>query len=164
MVPMPPLDRAQFIPPPYARHMCLHLPAAVRYYRECSGAGLWPCDTLSLVGALHYVQGCGSHQIQFRGTGMAPTSLTLPEHHRVALLPSLHNRVSIAATDLARGSILLLAAAYQPRHLRKWGGACPAPSLTPLLASCVNNPQFAIQPQAIPRSRTTLSPTLTLLP
>ena len=42
LVPMPPPDTAQFIPPPYALHMCVHLPSAVHYYRACSGPAT-PC-------------------------------------------------------------------------------------------------------------------------
>ena len=124
---MPPPDTAQFIPPPYALHMCLHLPTGVHYYRACSGADMWPRNTLSLVGAVHCVQVFGSHQIQLCRTGMPPTSLILPEHHHVVLPPSLHNRVSIKATGLIRASLLVLAAAYQPRHLRKWVRGLPRP-------------------------------------
>ena len=56
LVPMPPPDTTQFIPPPYALHMCVHLPAGLHYYRACGGADTWPRNTLSLVGAVHYVQ------------------------------------------------------------------------------------------------------------
>ena len=122
---MPALDTAQFIPPPYALHMCLHLLAGVHYYRACSGANAWPRNTLSLVGGLHCVQVSGSHQIQFYRTSMLPTSFILPEHHHVVLLPSLHSRVSITATGFTRGILLVIAAAYQPRHLRKWARGLP---------------------------------------
>ena len=111
---MPAPDIAQFIPPPYALHMCLHLLVGVHYYRACSGADTWPYDTLSLVGAVHCVQVSGSHQIQFCRTGMPLASLMLPEHHHVVLPPSLHSRVSIKATGLTRASLLVLAATYQP--------------------------------------------------
>ena len=164
LVPMPAPDTAQFIPPPYTLHMCLHPPAGVHYYRACSGADTWPRDTMSLVGAVHCVQVSGSHQIQFCRTSMPPTSLILPEHHHVVLPPSLHNHVCITATGLTRTSLLVLAAAYQPRHPWKWVRGLPAPSLNRWLASCVNNLQFAIQSQAIPRSLTTLNPALTSLP
>ena len=99
--------------------MCLHLPAGVHYYRACSGADSWPRDTLSLVGAVHCVQVSESHQIQFCRKGMPPVSLSLPEHHHAVLPPSLHNRVSVTATGLTRASLLVLAATYQPRRLRK---------------------------------------------
>ena len=56
---------------------------------------------------------------------MPPVSLILPEHHHVVLPPSLHNRVSIAATGLTRASLLVLAATYQPLHLRKWVRGLP---------------------------------------
>ena len=56
---------------------------------------------------------------------MPPTSLILPEHHHVVLPPSLHKRVSIAATGLTRASVLVLAATYHPRHLRKWVRGLP---------------------------------------
>ena len=119
LAPTTPPDIALFIPPPYALHMCLHLPAGVQYYQACSLADTWPPDTSSVVGAVHYVQVSGSHQIQF-----CP-SLILPEHHHVVLLPSLHNLVSLTATGLTRASLLLLAAAYQPQHLRKWVRGLP---------------------------------------
>ena len=61
VVPVPAPGTAQFIPPPYALHMCLHLPAGVHYYRACSGTDSWPRDVLSLVGAVHCVQASGSH-------------------------------------------------------------------------------------------------------
>ena len=122
---MPPLDTAHFIPATYALHMCLHLLAGVHYYRACSGAYTWPRDTLSLVGAVHWVEVSGSHQMHFCRTGMPPTSLILPEHHHVVLPPSLHNRVSITATGLTRASLLVLAATYQPQHLRKWVRGLP---------------------------------------
>ena len=79
---------------------------------------------LSLVGAVHCVQVSGSHQIQFSRKGMPPASLILPEHHHVVLPPSLHNRVSIAATGLTRASVLVLAT-YHPRHLREWVRGLP---------------------------------------
>ena len=75
---MPPPDTALFIPAPYALHMCLHLPAWVHYYRACSGADMWPRDTLSLVGAVHCVQASGSHRIHFYCAGMPPTSPSYP--------------------------------------------------------------------------------------
>ena len=99
--------------------MCLHLRAGVHYYRACSGADSWPRDTLSLVGAAHCVQVFGSHQIQFCRKGMPPVSLILAEHHHVVLTPSLQHHVSIAATGLTRTSLLVLAATYQTKHLRK---------------------------------------------
>ena len=55
----------------------------------------------------------------------APTSLILPEHHHVVLLPSLHKHVSIAATGLTRASVLVLAATYHPRHLHIWVRVVP---------------------------------------
>ena len=122
---MPPPDTAHFIPPPYALHMGLHLPAGVHYYGACSGADTWPRDTLSLLGAVHCVKVSGSHQIQFCRTGMPPTSLILPEHHHVVLPPSLHNRVSVTTTGLTRASLLVMAATYQPRHLRTWVRGMP---------------------------------------
>ena len=99
--------------------MCLHLPAGVHYYRVCSGTDSWPCDVLSLVGAVHCMQVSGSHQIQFCRKGMPLTSLILPEHHHVVLPQSLHSSVSIAATGLTRAGVMALAATYHPRHLRK---------------------------------------------
>ena len=113
-MPVPAPGTAQFIPPPYALHMCLHLPAGVHYYRACSGTDSWPRDVLSLVGAVHCVRVSGSHQIQICHKGMPRTSLILPEHHHVVLPQSLHNRVSIAATGLTRASVLALAATYHP--------------------------------------------------
>ena len=99
----------------------VHAPAVrVTVLQACTRADLWPRDTLSPVGAVHCVQVSGSHQIQFCRKGMPPTSLILPEHHHVVLPPSLHNRVPIAATGLTRASVLVLAATYHPRHLRKW--------------------------------------------
>ena len=61
LVPMPAPSTARFVPPPYALHMCLHLPAGVHYYRVCSGTDSWPRAVLSLVGAVHCVQVSGSH-------------------------------------------------------------------------------------------------------
>ena len=63
---------------------------------------------------------------------MPPTSLILPEHHHIVLPPSLHNRVSITATGLTRASLLVLAAAYQPQHLRKWVRGLPRALLEPV--------------------------------
>ena len=100
------------------------LPAGVHYYWACSGTDSWPRDTLSLVGAVHCVQVSGSHQIQFCRKGMPPTSLILPEHHHVDPPPSMHNRVSIAATGLTRARVLVLAT-YHLRHLRKWVRGLP---------------------------------------
>ena len=125
LVPMPAPSTAQFIPPPYALEMCLHLPAGVHYYRVCSGTDSWPRDILSLVGAVHCVQVSGSHQIQLCRKGMPPTSLILPEHHHVVLPQSLHSRVSVTATGLTRASVLAIAATYHPRHLRKWVRGLP---------------------------------------
>ena len=125
LVPVPAPGTAQFVPPPYALHMCLHLPAGVHYYRVCSGTDSWPRDTLSLVGAVHCVQVSGSHQIQLCRKGMPPVSLILPEHHHVILPQSLHSRVSVTATGLTRASVLALAATYHPRHLRKWVRGLP---------------------------------------
>ena len=125
LVPMPAPGTAQFVPPPYALHMCLNLPAGVHYYRACSGTDSWPRGTLSLVGAVHCVQVSRSHQIQFCRKGMPPVSLILPEHHHVVLPPSLHNRVSIAATRVTCTSLPVLAATYHPRHLRKWVRGLP---------------------------------------
>ena len=76
-------------------------------------------------GAVHCVQVSGSHRIQLCRKGMPPVPLILPEHHHVVLPPSLHNRVSIVATGLTRASLLVLAATYQPRHLRKWVRGLP---------------------------------------
>ena len=125
LVLMPAPGTTQFVPPPYALYMCLHVPAGVHYYRVCSGTDSWPRDVLSLVGAVHCVQVCGSHYIQFCRTGMPPTSLILPEHHHVVLPQSLHSRVFVAATGLTRASVLALAATYHPRHLRKWVRGLP---------------------------------------
>ena len=86
----------------------LHLPAGVRCCRACNGADTWPRNIPLLVGAIHYLQASGSHQIQLCRTGMPPTSLILPEHHHVVLTPSLHNRVPITATALTRASLLVL--------------------------------------------------------
>ena len=149
---MPPQGTAQFITPPYALEMCLHLPLGVHYYRACSGADPWPRDVLSLVGAVHCVQVAGSHQLQLCRKGLPPTSFILPEHHHVVLPQSLHSRVSITATGLTRASVLAIAARYHHRHLRKWvrglprvlpaavdrkltrhstaAGSCPGPPLT----------------------------------
>ena len=102
--------------------MCLHLPAGVHYYRACGGADSWPRDTVSLVGAVHCVQVSGSQQIQFCRKGMPPVSLILPEHHHVVLRPSLHNRVSIAATGLTRTSLLVLPIAKDTSRPKKDGG------------------------------------------
>ena len=124
-MPVPAPGTAQFARPPYALHMCLHLPAWVHYYRACNRADSWPHDTLSLVGAVHCVQPSGFHQIQFCRKGMPPTSLILPERHHVVIPPSLHNRVSIAATGFTRASVLVLAATYHPCHLRKWVRGLP---------------------------------------
>ena len=117
---MPAPGTTQFVPPPYALHMCLHLPAGVHYYRVCSGADSWPRDILSLVGAVHCVQVCGSHQMQLCRKGMPPACLILPEHHHVVIPQSLHSRVSATATGLTRANVLALAATYHPRQLRKW--------------------------------------------
>ena len=111
VVPMPSPGTAQFIPPPYALHMCLHLPAGVHYYRAYSGTDSWHRDTLSLVGAVPCEQVSGSQQIQVCRKGMPPVSLILPEHHHAVLPPSLHNRVCIVASALTRASLLVLAAA-----------------------------------------------------
>ena len=125
LVPMPAPSAAQFIPPPYALEMCLHLPAGVHYYRVCSGTDSWPRDVMSLVGAVHCVQVSGSHQIQLCRKGRPPTSLILPEHHHVVLPQSLHSRVSVTATRLTRASVLAIATTYHPRHLRKWVWGLP---------------------------------------
>ena len=125
LVSMPARSAAQFIPPPYALEMCLHLPAGVHYYRVCSGTDSWPRDVLSLVDAVHCVQVSGSHQIQLCCKGMPPTSLILPEHHHVVLPQSLHSRVSVTATGLTRASVAAIAATYHPRHLRKWVRGLP---------------------------------------
>ena len=127
---MPAPNTAQFVPPPCALHMCLHLPARVHYYQACGEAESWPCDTMSLVGAVHCVQVSGSLQIQFYRKGMPPLSLIVPEQHHVVLPLPLHNRVSIAASGLTRASLLVLRATYQPRHLRKWipGLPCAPPA------------------------------------
>ena len=152
LVPVPAPGTAQFITPPYALEMCLHLPVGVHYYRACSGADPWPRDVLSLVGAVHCVQVAGSHQLQLCRKGLPPTSFILPEHHHVVLPQSLHSRVSITATGLTRASVLAIAATYHHRHLRKWvrglpralpaavdrkltqhstaAGSCPGPPLT----------------------------------
>ena len=122
---MPAPGTAQFVPPPYALHMCLHLPAGVHYYRVCNGVDSWPRDILSLVGAVHCVQVSGSHQRQLCRKGMPPASLILPEHHHVVLPQSLHSRVSVTATGLTRASVLALAATYHPRHLHKWVRGLP---------------------------------------
>ena len=125
LVPVPAPGTAQFIPPPYALEMCLHLPVGVHYYRACSGADPWPRDVLSLVGAVHCVQVAGSHQLQLCRKGLPPTSFILPEHHHVVLPQSLHSRVSITATGLTRASVLAIAATYHHRHLRKWVRGLP---------------------------------------
>ena len=125
LLPMPAPGTAQFVPPPKALHMCLHLPVGVHYYQVCSGTDSWPHDILSLVGAVHCVQVSGSHQIQLCRKGMPPVSLILPEHHHVILPQSLHSRVSVTATGLTRASVLALAATYHPRHLRKWVRGLP---------------------------------------
>ena len=42
------------------------------------------------------------------------------------ILPeSLHSRVFVTATGLTRASVLAIAAAYHPRHLRKWVRGLP---------------------------------------
>ena len=149
---MPAPSAAQFVPPPYALQMCLHVPAGVHYYPVCSVTDSWPRDVLLLVGAVHYVQVSGSHQIQLCRKGMPPTSLILPEHRHGVLPLSLHNRLSVTATGLTRASVLAIAARYHPRHLCKWvrglphalpvavvrkltrhpatAGPCPAPTLS----------------------------------
>ena len=137
---MPAPGTAEFIPPPYALHMCLQLPAGVHYYRACSGTESWPRDILSLMGAVHCVQMFGSHQIRFCRKGMPPTSLILPEHHHVVLPESLHNRVSIAATGLTRASVLVLAATYHPRHLRKWVRGLPRALLAAVACKLSQHP------------------------
>ena len=123
-MPMPAPGTAHFVPPPYALHMCLHLPAGILYYQVCSGTESWPRDVLSLVGAVHCVQVSGSHQIQFCRKGM-PTSLIVPEHRHDVLPQSLHSRVSVAATGLTRARVLPMAATYHPRHLRQWVRSLP---------------------------------------
>ena len=130
LVPVPASGTAQFITPPYALEMCLHLPVGVHYYRACSGADPWPRNVLSLVGAVHCVQVTGSHQLQLCRKGLPPTSFILPEHHHVVLPQSLHSRVSITATGLTRASVLAMAATYHHRHLRKWvrGLPCALPA------------------------------------
>ena len=130
LVPVPASGTAQFITPPYALEMCLHLPVGVHYYRACSGADPWPRNVLSLVGAVHCVQVTGSHQLQLCRKGLPPTSFILPEHHHVVLPQSLHSRVSITATGLTRASVLAIAATYHHRHLRKWvrGLPCALPA------------------------------------
>ena len=127
---MPAPGTAQFITPPYALEMCLHLLVGVHYYRACSGADPWPRDVLSLVGAVHCVQVAGSHQLQLCRKGLPPTSFILPEHHHVVLPQSLHSRISITATGLTRASVLAIAATYHHRHLRKWvrGLPCALPA------------------------------------
>ena len=125
LVPVPAPGTAQFIPPPYALEMCLHLPVGVHYYRACSGADPWPRAVLSLVGAVHCVQVAGSHQLQLCRKGLPPTSFILPEHHHVVLPQSLHSRVSVTATGLTRASLLAIAATYHHRHLRKWVRGLP---------------------------------------
>ena len=125
LVPMLAPSTAQFIPPPYALEMCLHLPVGVHYYRVCSGADSWPRDVLSLVGAVHCVQVAGSHQLQLCRKGLPPTSFILPEHHHVILPQPPHSRVSVTATGLTRASVLAIAATYHPRHLRKWVRGLP---------------------------------------
>ena len=140
--------------------MCLHLPAGVHYYRACSGADTWPRDTLSLVGAVHCVQVSGSHQIQFCRTGMPPTSLILPEHHHAVLPPSLQNRVSVTATGLTRASLLVLAATYQPRHLRKWVRGLPR-ALPAAVTRKLHQQPPTNWPSTVPRFLTTLHPALT---
>ena len=130
LVPVPAPGTAQFITPPYALEMCLHLPVGVHYYRACSGADPWPRNVPSLVGAVHCVQVTGSHQLQLCRKGLPPTSFILPEHHHVVLPQSLHSRVSITATGLTRASVLAMAATYHHRHLRKWvrGLPCALPA------------------------------------
>ena len=125
LVPVPAPGTAQFITPPYALEMCLHLPVGVHYYRACSGADPWPRDVLSLVGAVHCVQVAGSHQLQLCRKGLPPTSFILPEHHHVVLPQSLHSRVCITATGLTRASVLVIAATYHHRHLGKWVRGLP---------------------------------------
>ena len=125
LVPVPTPGTAQFIPPPDALEMCLHLPVGVHYYRACSGADPWPRDFLSLVGAVHCVQVAGSHQLQLCRKGLPPTSFILPEHHHVILPQSLHSRVSVTAIGLTRACVLAIAATYHPRHLRKWVRGLP---------------------------------------
>ena len=125
LVPMPAPSTAQFIPPPYALQMCLHVPAGVHYYRVCNGTDSWPRDVLSLVGAVHCVQVSSSHQIQLCRKGMPPTSLILPQHHHVVLPQSLHSLVSVTATGLTRARVLAIAATYHPRHLCKWVRGLP---------------------------------------
>ena len=160
LVPMPPPKKAQFIAPPYALHMCLHVPAGVHYYRACSGVYTWPRDTLSLVGALHCAQVCGSHRIQFCRTGMPPTSLILPEHHHVVLPPSLHNHVSVTAPGLTRASLLVLAATYQPRHLREWVRGLPRALPAAVTRKLHQQPPLTILLWTMPRLLTTLRPAL----
>ena len=123
--PYAPPPPAQYIPPPYALEMWLHLPAGVHYYRVWSRTDTWPRDVLSLVGAVHGVQVSGSHQLQLCRKGLRPTSFILPEHHHVILPQSLHSRVPVAATGLTRASVLAIAATYHPRHLRKWVRGLP---------------------------------------
>ena len=141
--------------------MSRHLLAGVHYYRACSGTDSWPRDTLSLVGAVHCVQVSGSHQIQFCRKGMPPVSLILPEHHHVVLPPSLHNRVSIAATGLTRASLLVLAATYQPDICENGSGAYPAPFLRPWPASCTSTPPPPTPPRTVPLLPTARHPART---
>ena len=132
--------------------MCLHLPVRVHYYRACSGADTWPRDALSLLGAVHYVQVSGSHQIQLCRRGMPPASLILPEHHHVALPPSL---LSVMATGLTRASLLVLAATYQPRHLPK--SVRGLPRALPVAVT----PHYSSFQRRCPNSLTALRPALT---
>ena len=118
-------DTAQLIRPPYALHMCLHLPAGVHYYRACSAANSWPRNTLSLVGAVHFAQVLGSRKIQLCRKGMPSVSLILPQYHHLVLPPSLHNRVSVMPTGLTCASLVVLAATFQPRHPQKWVRGLP---------------------------------------
>ena len=122
---MPAPGAAQYIPLPYALEMWLHLPAGVHYYQVCSGTDAWPRDVLLLVGAVHYVQVSGSHQMQLCRKGLPPTSFILPKRHHVILPQSLHSRVSVTATGLTRASVLAIAATYHPRHLCKWVRGLP---------------------------------------
>ena len=124
-MPLPAPGTAQFIPRPYALHMCPHLLAGVHYYPVCSGPDSWPRSVLSLMGAVHCMQVSGSHQMEFCRKDLPLTSLTLPKHHHVVLPQSLHNRVSIAATSRTLASVLALAATYHPQHLPKWVRALP---------------------------------------
>ena len=155
---MPAPGTAQFVPPPYALHMCLHLPAGVHYYPVCSGMDSWPRNILSLVGAVHCVQVSGSHQIQLCRKGRPQASLILPEHHHVVLPQSLHSRVSVTATGLTRASVLLLAATYHPRHLRKWVRSLPHALLAAVARKLTRYPATAGPLPRPPRSRSPVAP------